>query len=74
MGVSILDGPYFSLGRSGSGQIHVTQGLWGPALCETPLRRIDDRRHYTVEELDAMNVCDNCYLRTQTFSRDAAAG
>jgi hypothetical protein len=51
---------YFNVGQAATGEVHAASGLWGPALCDTPLLVVDDNRRYTSDELRCLAVCPGC--------------
>ena len=51
---------YFNVGQAVSGEVHAARGLWGPALCDTPLLVVDDNRRYTCDELRCLAICRGC--------------
>jgi hypothetical protein len=53
-------GEYFNLGQAATGDLHATTGLWGPALCDTPLLIVDDNRRYSGDELRCLALCAGC--------------
>lgn len=58
--VMVDHGEYFNLGQAATGDLHATTGLWGPALCDTPLLIVDDNRRYSGDELRCLALCAGC--------------